>query len=181
MISKTSILLFFAALSLTTALPTPETLEPRICGSVILPSTLIQLKADQPDTSFPNTVHTDNSFYVYQDVNGATGMLFSFFPQSSFPPNFTSISLRLPFPPQTENISTRTHVIYPFSPINIPSRTSRRQSQPTCLLHRPRRRLWLYPRHHLPLRIHLPNLHRRRTHPRYLHSSRATPCVPNIQ
>jgi hypothetical protein len=62
-----------AVAAVAVAAPVPESLEPRICGSVILPSTLIQLKQDQPDTSFPNTVRTDNSFFVYQDVNGATG------------------------------------------------------------------------------------------------------------
>ena len=72
MLPTTPLFFVSALLGLARALPVQE-LDRRICGTVILPSTLIQLKANQPDTSFPNTAKTDGSVLIYQDVNGATG------------------------------------------------------------------------------------------------------------
>ena len=53
------------------AVPVHEILHPRICGSVAIPSHLIQLKEHHPNHPFPNTAHTGNSFFVFQDVNGS--------------------------------------------------------------------------------------------------------------
>ncbi|KFX99725.1 hypothetical protein O988_03689 [Pseudogymnoascus sp. VKM F-3808] len=47
-----------------------ESLNKR-CGSTILPTTQIQLKQSAPDTSFPNTAHTDKSVAISQGPNGA--------------------------------------------------------------------------------------------------------------
>jgi hypothetical protein len=48
-----------------------ESLNKR-CGSTILPTTQIQLKQSAPDTSFPNTAHTDKSVAISQGPNGAS-------------------------------------------------------------------------------------------------------------
>jgi hypothetical protein len=72
MLSKATILIFAAA-TIGSAISIAENIDRQICCSVILPSTLIQLKQNQPDISFPNTHQTDDAFFIYQDVNGATG------------------------------------------------------------------------------------------------------------
>ncbi|KFY88004.1 hypothetical protein V500_06632 [Pseudogymnoascus sp. VKM F-4518 (FW-2643)] len=48
----------------------PVSLDKR-CGSTILPTTQIQLKQSAPNTSFPNTAHTDKSISISQGPNGA--------------------------------------------------------------------------------------------------------------
>lgn len=41
------------------------------CGDVIMPSTQVQLKQADPDTSYPNTAHGDQSVSLSQGANGA--------------------------------------------------------------------------------------------------------------
>jgi hypothetical protein len=70
----TSILLLATAIGITAAAPVDSVLESRICGKVLLPTQLIQLKAAAPNTAFPNTALTDKSVLISQDINSA-GML----------------------------------------------------------------------------------------------------------
>jgi hypothetical protein len=71
----TTPILLLASAAFISALPVEREVEKRICGSIILPSTLVQLQANNPDTSFPNTAQTNGSFFVYQDVNEPSGKL----------------------------------------------------------------------------------------------------------
>lgn len=63
------LILFSAFTALTSALPLEPDLYPRVCGTVNLPATQIQLQQAAPGTSFPNTATTDKSVRISQDVN----------------------------------------------------------------------------------------------------------------
>lgn len=49
----------------------PVSIQKR-CGTSILPTTQVQLKQSAPDTSFPNTAHTDKSISISQGPNGSS-------------------------------------------------------------------------------------------------------------
>jgi len=69
MLSK-PLLLLSALTAITAALPVDPAIQPRVCGIVNLPSTIIQLQQATPDTSFPNTAYTNDSVLISQDNSG---------------------------------------------------------------------------------------------------------------
>lgn len=69
MVQNAFTLLLAAAASLVGASPIASTLDKR-CGSLLMPTTQIQLKQSEPDTSFPNTAHTTDVVAISQDDNG---------------------------------------------------------------------------------------------------------------
>jgi len=69
MLPTTPLLLITAALA---TLAAAHPFEKRNCPT-LLPTTIIQLHENDPDTSYPNTGHTNDTALVYQDVDGATG------------------------------------------------------------------------------------------------------------
>lgn len=88
----TTLLTLGAILGITSALPVEYALDKRVCGSVSLPQTLVQLHENDPDTPYGDTAHTNQDMLLYQDVNGASGMFHSLplllsFPLSTKPTN----------------------------------------------------------------------------------------------
>ncbi|KAE8454161.1 hypothetical protein EG329_005086 [Mollisiaceae sp. DMI_Dod_QoI] len=71
----TTLLTLGAILGITSALPVEYALDKRVCGSVSLPQTLVQLHENDPDTPYGDTAHTNQDMLLYQDVNGATGQV----------------------------------------------------------------------------------------------------------
>ncbi|TVY83509.1 hypothetical protein LSUE1_G004886 [Lachnellula suecica] len=68
MLSRPTILLSALA-AFTSALPVDQALEPRVCGTINLPSTQISLQQAAPDTSFSNTAAGDLSISLSQSVS----------------------------------------------------------------------------------------------------------------
>lgn len=149
MVQTVFTLLVAATASLASASPIALALDKR-CGSIIMPTTQIQLKQSAPDTSFPNTAHTDQSVSVSQGDNGSSTSS----PSWIFPPYYDFY---------TETILTST-----------------RQSQRADRLHRPRRCLRLFSRHHFPLRLHHHPV-RRPANPKRSHRPLSPSRKPNIQ
>jgi hypothetical protein len=80
-----SIALIFisALLSFSSALPLEPTAEKRSCG-FLEPNTLISLYQNDPNTSYPNTIYTNEEITLYQDVSEPGGKSFTFTPCPSF-------------------------------------------------------------------------------------------------